>query len=90
MISSLYEEYCADCRGITEHEFLASNTVQCNKCRRLILNEYHPLLNDVPHLKHPSTDMLIRDSPILMFTFSPSDVCRQHGLRDKGNTGVPR
>jgi len=36
MISSLYEEYCADCGGITEHEFLASNTVQCKKCRRLI------------------------------------------------------
>jgi hypothetical protein len=36
MISSLYEEYCADCREITEHEFLASNTVQGKKCRRLI------------------------------------------------------
>jgi hypothetical protein len=36
MISSLYEEYCADCREITEHEFLASNTVQCKKCLRLI------------------------------------------------------
>jgi hypothetical protein len=36
MISSLYEEYCADCREITEHEFLASNAVQCKKCRRLI------------------------------------------------------
>ncbi len=36
MISSLYEEYCADCREITDHEFLASNTVQCKKCHRLI------------------------------------------------------
>lgn len=36
MISAVYEEFCADCRRITEHEFLASNTVACRKCRRLI------------------------------------------------------
>lgn len=36
MISAVYEEFCADCRRITEHEFLASNTVVCRKCRRLI------------------------------------------------------
>lgn len=47
MISSLYEEYCADCRGITEHEFLASNTVVCRKCRRLIFIPKPMLATDI-------------------------------------------
>ncbi len=47
MISSLYEEYCADCREITEHEFLASNAVQCKKCRRLIFISKPMLAADI-------------------------------------------
>jgi hypothetical protein len=33
------------------------------------LNGYHPLLKNVPHLKQPSADMLIRDSPNLSSYF---------------------
>jgi hypothetical protein len=47
MISSLYEEYCADCREITEHAFLASNTVVCRKCRRLIFIPRPMLATDI-------------------------------------------
>jgi hypothetical protein len=36
MISSVYEEYCADCMRETEHEFLLSYLVQCKACFRLI------------------------------------------------------
>lgn len=36
MISSVYEEYCADCMRETEHEFLLSDLVQCKACFRLI------------------------------------------------------
>lgn len=35
MISSRYEEFCVDCMRTTDHEFLASNTVQCKECFRL-------------------------------------------------------
>ncbi len=35
-ISSIYQEFCADCRKITDHEYLLSNLVQCKACYRLI------------------------------------------------------
>lgn len=43
MISSVYEEYCADCRRETEHECLLSNLVQCKTCFRLIRVKKHVL-----------------------------------------------
>ena len=51
IISSVYEEYCADCREITEHEFLASNTVQCKKCYRLIFVPKQRLIGDIWRFK---------------------------------------
>lgn len=47
MISSRYEEFCADCMKPTEHVFLASNTVQCKECFRLMFVSKPMLATDI-------------------------------------------